>query len=77
MGQGSWRRTRRAWGPASPGTHQSTVTIATDPSSKIRTKRRITVGFSSLEVTGDLDQKSSGVSSRENGRGIVRTASLP
>lgn len=40
-----------------------TVTIAADPSSKIRAKRKINVGCSNSEVAGDLDQKSSGVSS--------------
>lgn len=40
-----------------------TVIIAADQSSKMRAKRKINVGCSNLEVAGDLDQKSSGVSS--------------
>lgn len=40
-----------------------TVTIAVDPSSKIRAKKKINLGCSNLEVAGDLDQKSSGVNS--------------
>ena len=58
MGQGSRKGTRRAEGPTSPGRHWSTVTIAADLSSNIRTERKINVGFSNLEVAGDLDQKS-------------------